>query len=92
MHRPPAGFEPPCADLAAAERQLRPGYMFEYSRLLDVKPAAGTIVLFPAWLMHRVRQHALPRARVSVSFNLWLAEEGGGLESLEGVFDGFFEL
>ena len=91
-HRPPAGFEPPCADMAASERQLRAGYVFEYSRLLNVRPRAGTIVLFPAWLMHRVRRHAFPRPRVSVSFNLWLADEDGGLEGLDGAFDGFFEL
>ena len=28
--------------------------------------------------MHRVRPHALPRARTSVSFNLWLSDEAGG--------------
>jgi uncharacterized protein (TIGR02466 family) len=90
-HVPPAEFEPHCHDLAAPDRQLRPGYMFEYSRPLHVRPHAGTLVLFPSWLMHRVRQHALPGARVSVSFNLWVAQEAdGGIGALRGLFDGVF--
>lgn len=64
--------------------------MFEYSRPLHVRPLGGTFLFFPSWLMHRVRHHALPGARVSVSFNLWVAQEDGGIEALQRLFDGTF--
>jgi hypothetical protein len=42
--------------------------------------------------MHRVRPHKLPRARVSVSFNVWIGDEEGGLGATQRLFDGAFAL
>ena len=57
-----------------------------------VQAVPGLFVLFPSWLQHYVAAHEGSGTRVSVSFNLWLADEDGGLEGLDGAFDGFFEL
>jgi ectoine hydroxylase-related dioxygenase (phytanoyl-CoA dioxygenase family) len=35
-----------------------------------VRVAAGTLLLFPAWLAHSVEPNASAKTRVSVSFNL----------------------
>lgn len=35
-------------------------------------PRSGTMVLFPAWLVHSVRRYSGARARISVAFNLAL--------------------
>ncbi len=37
-----------------------------------VTPAAGTMVLFPAWLMHSVTPYRGDRPRISVAFNFFL--------------------
>ena len=93
MHRPPAQFEPPCDGLSSASHALRPGYLFEYAPPLQLEPSVGAFLLFPAWLMHRVRPHRLPAARVTVSFNVWLADDpDGGLRATRHLFDGLFEL
>ena len=86
-HRPPEQFEPSCARLGAAtSRSLRPGYLFEYSPPLQIEPTPGTFLLFPAWLMHRVRPHALRHGvRASVSFNVWLADEPAGPSGSPGI-------
>ena len=104
-HRPPATFEPACGvhlgggkaapetnEAGGGHGQLRPGYFFEHSPPLHVPSEPGTFVLFPAWLMHRVRPHQLPRNRVSVSFNMWASDEasGGGIEAVRRAFDGIF--
>ena len=89
-HRPPAQFEPRCQDLEDETGQLRPGYIFEYSPPLQLGAASGTFVLFPSWVMHRVRAHWLKGSRVSVSFNVWLADEDGGVEHTRRLFDGVF--
>ena len=101
-HRPPAKFEPACKHLGGGmgsggdggHGQLRPGYLFEHSPPLHVPAQPGSFVLFPAWLMHRVRPHGLPRHRVSVSFNLWASDEAGGaggsIEEVRRAFEGAF--
>ena len=93
MHTPPAQFEPPCADLGGRESSLalRGGYLFEYAPPLQFAPTPGSFLLFPAWLMHRVRPHMLKGTRVSVSFNAWLADEDGGLRATRRLFEGAFE-
>ena len=92
VHRPPAQFEPPCRDLGGESHSLRPGYLFEYSPPLQFDPTPGAFLLFPAWLMHRVRMHPLATARVSVSFNVWLADEDGGLQATRRLFDAAFNV
>jgi uncharacterized protein (TIGR02466 family) len=92
MHRPPKQFEPPCEQIAAPTSSLRAGYLFEYSPPMQFAPTPGSFLLFPAWLMHRVRPHKLPRARVSVSFNVWIGDEEGGLGATQRLFDGAFAL
>jgi uncharacterized protein (TIGR02466 family) len=42
----------------------------------SVTPQAGTIVLFPSWLMHAVTPYAGTRARISVAFNFSLKTAG----------------
>jgi uncharacterized protein (TIGR02466 family) len=37
-----------------------------------IRPQAGLLVLFPAWLSHQVRPYHGDRARISVAFNLSL--------------------
>ena len=81
-----------CESYESYESLWRQGYMLEYSRPLHVRPLPGTFVLFPSWLMHRVRRHTLPAPRVSVSFNMWVAEEGGGIDAVQRLLDGLFEL
>jgi uncharacterized protein (TIGR02466 family) len=39
---------------------------------LSLAPRAGTMILFPAWLVHSVRPYAGDRSRISVSFNFSL--------------------
>ena len=90
MHRPPEQFEPTCEALGSDSRSLRSGYLFEYSPPLQFDPSPGVFLLFPAWLMHRVRPHAQRTTRVSVSFNVWLADEGGGLDTTRRLFDAAF--
>ena len=89
MHRPPEQFEPQCAHLGGRSRSLRNGYLFEYAPPLQLEPTAGTLLLFPAWLMHRVRRHSRRRGvRVSISFNIWLADEDeapGGSSGASGI-------
>ena len=51
-------------------------------------PTPGSFVLFPAWLMHRVRPHDGDGARVSVSFNVWLGCDDGGIECVRPLFRG----
>lgn len=93
-HRPPEQFEPSCAELGGSTRSLRNGYMYEYAAPLQIEPTPGTFLLFPAWLMHRVRPHSRKRAaRVSISFNIWLADDeepssrpGSGLSATERLF------
>ena len=87
-HAPPAQFEPPCDHLGSDDAQLRPGYLFEHAGTLQVPPTPGSFVLFPAWLMHRVRPHDGDGARVSVSFNVWLGCDGGGIECVRPLFRG----
>ena len=59
-----------------------------------VSPTAGLLLLFPAWLPHRVdaslsppplaaQHHAQPARRISVSFNLRLAAASGPDGELE---------
>ena len=87
-HAPPAQFEPPCDHLGSDDAQLRPGYLFEHAGTLQVPPTPGSFVLFPAWLMHRVRPHDGDGARVSVSFNVWLGCDDGGIECVRPLFRG----
>lgn len=95
-HRPPEQFEPSCQRLSVASRALRAGYLFEFQRALQVPPLPGTFVLFPAWLMHRVRPHFhLNGVRASVSFNVWITEDDAGeagatssLSAVRRLFDG----
>ena len=62
-----------------------------YAPPLHIAPAAGSFLLFPSWLMHRVLPHGLADARMSVSFNVWLSDEdGGGIDAVERLFDGLF--
>jgi hypothetical protein len=37
-----------------------------------IRPRAGLMILFPAWLSHAVRPYKGTRARISVAFNLSL--------------------
>lgn len=37
-----------------------------------VTPKAGTMILFPSWLLHSVRPYAGTRARISIAFNFSL--------------------
>jgi uncharacterized protein (TIGR02466 family) len=37
-----------------------------------IRPRAGTLVLFPAWLSHAVRPYRGTRTRISIAFNLGL--------------------
>ena len=90
-HRPPEQFEPPCSALGSDAHPLRHEYLFEYAPPLQIDPTPGAFVLFPAWLMHRVRPHGLATARVSVSFNVWLADEDGGLYTTRRLFDSVFD-
>ena len=73
---------------ARDDAQLRPGYLFEHAGTLQVPPTPGSFVLFPAWLMHRVRPHDGDGARVSVSFNVWLGCDDGGIECVRPLFRG----
>ncbi len=42
-----------------------------------VMPEAGTMVLFPSWLVHSVAPYAGPGARISVAFNFSVGREMG---------------
>ena len=43
--------------------------------------------------MHRVRPHSLQEhARMSVSFNVWLAHEDGSMEGVARMFEGIFHV
>ena len=92
MHLGGGKAAPETNEAGGGHGQLRPGYFFEHSPPLHVPSEPGTFVLFPAWLMHRVRPHQLPRNRVSVSFNMWASDEasGGGIEAVRRAFDGIF--
>lgn len=48
---------------------LRPRGGEPYSRQHRYIPSEGELVVFPAWLYHRVEPHAGPRDRVSIAFN-----------------------
>lgn len=50
-----------------------------FERRLRVKPAAGLMVCFPAWLRHFTHPHEGPGERISVAFNVqWGAKEPKG--------------
>lgn len=71
-------------------RQLHPGRFLEHSPPVHVQAAAGTVVLFPASVYHRVHSHTMPAARVTVAFNVWLAEDSkeAGVDGVQRVLDG----
>jgi hypothetical protein len=46
-----------------------------------VTPEAGTMVLFPSWLIHSVTAYRGNRPRVSVAFNFALRADGAGLRN-----------
>jgi ectoine hydroxylase-related dioxygenase (phytanoyl-CoA dioxygenase family) len=39
-----------------------------------VKVAAGTLLVFPAWLPHSVESNRSTRSRISVSFNVMFSD------------------
>jgi len=43
---------------------------WQHATTLDVKPRAGLLVLFPAWLSHHVHPYRGNRDRIAVSFNV----------------------
>ena len=45
---------------------------WRHATTLDVKPQAGLLVVFPAWLSHHVHPYRGSRDRVAVSFNVSL--------------------
>lgn len=45
-----------------------PGY--EFGNKFDVKPKAGTLVVFPAWLTHAVHPFFGEEERISIAFNV----------------------
>ena len=66
------------------------GRLLEHSPPVHVQAAAGTVVLFPASVYHRVHPHTMPAARVTVAFNVWLAEDSkeAGVDGVQRVLDG----
>jgi len=94
LHKRSSAFEPPCEDFSLNGKQLRPNYLFEYAPPVFVSPSAGSFILFPSWLMHRVRPHRVPRAaRISIAFNAWVADMHGGVGGVVSkLFDGAFTI
>jgi uncharacterized protein (TIGR02466 family) len=63
-------------DPRAGASRIHLGYSTEgLSRLL--KPLAGMMVIFPAWLWHAVRPHSDPGLRISIAFNIAEARGSG---------------
>lgn len=47
-----------------------------------IRPRPGLLFLFPSWLFHQVRPYRGTRLRISIAFNLGLAQHPGQEESL----------
>lgn len=54
----------------AAGAMAAPGY--EFGNKFDIKPQAGTLVIFPSWLTHAVHPFFGEEERMSIAFNVRL--------------------
>jgi len=68
----------PMAYMAVPDLVLKDADGSAMASQYQVRPEAGMLVLFPAWLRHSVRPHAGSRERISVALNLLLTDARRG--------------